>query len=140
MRKEPAVLIHVPPDKIVLAMDVHKNTISTGLLEVGSTTVVSDKISADDDPNGLVPGASAKLSDNITAADVGKTIRVPDEKIPYPDFGVYKKCRDFDALLRWREEAMMKDQHERFMAMEKPADAVQLPAPVGLELLLNGTT
>jgi len=43
------VLIHVPPDKIVLAMDVHKNTISTGLLEVGATAVVSDKISADDE-------------------------------------------------------------------------------------------
>jgi hypothetical protein len=62
------------------------------------------------------------------------------EEIPYPDFGVYKKCRDFDALLRWREEAMMEDQHERFMAMEKPADAIQLPAPDGLELILNETT
>jgi transposase len=43
------VLIHVPPEVRVLAMDVHKNTISTGLLEPGSTSPVLDKISADDE-------------------------------------------------------------------------------------------
>jgi transposase len=43
------VLIHVPPEATVLAMDVHKNTISTGLLEPGSTTVLVDKISTDDE-------------------------------------------------------------------------------------------
>lgn len=43
------MLIHVPPEVRVLAMDVHKNTISTGLLEPGSTSPVLDKISADDE-------------------------------------------------------------------------------------------
>jgi transposase len=43
------VLIHVPPDKTVLAMDVHKNTISAGVLEVGSTVPVVDKTSTDDE-------------------------------------------------------------------------------------------
>jgi len=43
------VLIHVPPDVDVLAMDVHKNTISAGLLEAGSTRPVVDKISTDDE-------------------------------------------------------------------------------------------
>ncbi len=43
------MLIHVPPDVRVLAMDVHKNTISVGLLEVGSTVPVVDKLSADDE-------------------------------------------------------------------------------------------
>ncbi len=43
------MLIHVPPEAIVLAMDVHKNTISTGLLEPGSTTVLVDKVSTDDE-------------------------------------------------------------------------------------------
>jgi transposase len=43
------VLIHVPLDVRVLAMDVHKNTISTGLLEPGSTSPVLDKVSADDE-------------------------------------------------------------------------------------------
>lgn len=41
--------IHVPPDVTVLAMDVHKNTISTGLLEAGSNRVLVDKISTDDE-------------------------------------------------------------------------------------------
>jgi hypothetical protein len=43
------VLIHVPLDVRVLAMDVHKNTISAGLLEPGSMSPVIDKISADDE-------------------------------------------------------------------------------------------
>lgn len=40
-------MIHVPPGVVVLAMDVHKNSISLGVLEVGSTAAVVDKISAD---------------------------------------------------------------------------------------------
>lgn len=43
------MLIHVPSDVRVLAMDVHKNTISTGLLEPGWDTPVLDKLSADDE-------------------------------------------------------------------------------------------
>lgn len=43
------MLIHVPPDVRVLAMDVHKNTISTGLLEPGADTPLVDKLSADDE-------------------------------------------------------------------------------------------
>lgn len=42
-------IIHVPPESVVLAMDVHKNTISTGVLEPGSTSVLVDKISTDDE-------------------------------------------------------------------------------------------
>ena len=42
-------LIHVPPEVTVLAMDVHKNSISTGLLEPGSTVPAVDKISSDDE-------------------------------------------------------------------------------------------
>lgn len=43
------MLIHVPSDAVVLAMDVHKNTISTGVLEPGSIQVLVDKISTDDE-------------------------------------------------------------------------------------------
>ena len=43
------MLIHVPPGVPVLAMDVHKNSISTGFLEPGSSSPVCDKISSDDD-------------------------------------------------------------------------------------------
>ncbi len=40
-------MIHVPHDAPVLAMDVHKNTISAGVLEEGATSPVIDKISSD---------------------------------------------------------------------------------------------
>ena len=43
------MLIHVPPEVIVLAMDVHKNTISTAVHGPGSTSLLIDKISADDE-------------------------------------------------------------------------------------------
>ncbi|MDQ4105426.1 MAG: transposase, partial [Actinomycetota bacterium] len=43
------MLIHVPPHVRVLAMDVHANTISIGLLEPGSDSPVLDKVSADDE-------------------------------------------------------------------------------------------
>ena len=43
------MLIHVPPDVRVLAMDVHKNTISIGLLEPRSESPLMDKCSTDDE-------------------------------------------------------------------------------------------
>ena len=42
-------MIHVPHDSPVLAMDVHKNTISAAVLEAGSTSPVVDKISSDEE-------------------------------------------------------------------------------------------
>jgi transposase len=42
------VLIHVPPGVPVLAMDVHKATISAGVLEAGAVSPVVDKISSDE--------------------------------------------------------------------------------------------
>ena len=42
-------LIHVPPHVTVLAMDVHKNTISTAVLKPDSTVPLVDKISSDDE-------------------------------------------------------------------------------------------
>jgi transposase len=42
-------VIHVPHDLPVLAMDVHKNTISAAVLEPGSVSPVIDKISSDDE-------------------------------------------------------------------------------------------
>ena len=43
------MLIHVRPEVTVLAMDVHKNTISTAVLEPGRGVGLVDKISADDE-------------------------------------------------------------------------------------------
>lgn len=41
--------IHVPPEATVLAMDVHKRSISTAVLEPDSTTVPVDRISTDEE-------------------------------------------------------------------------------------------
>jgi transposase len=43
------VLIHVPGDACILAMDVHKNTISAGVLEPGWDAPVLDKVSSDEE-------------------------------------------------------------------------------------------
>ena len=42
------MLIHVPPGVPVLAMDVHKSTISAGVLLAEATTPVVDKVSSDE--------------------------------------------------------------------------------------------
>lgn len=42
------MLIHVPPGVPVLAMDVHKATISAGVLEAGAVSPVVDKVSSDE--------------------------------------------------------------------------------------------
>ncbi len=42
-------MIHVPNDAPVLAMDVHKNTISTAVLEPDSFAPAVDKISSDNE-------------------------------------------------------------------------------------------
>ncbi len=46
------MLIHVPPGVPVLAMDVHKSTISAGVLAPDATTSLVDKISSDDEAVG----------------------------------------------------------------------------------------
>jgi hypothetical protein len=43
------VLIHVPHDAPVLAMDVHRTPSRQGLLEPGATSPVVDNISTDDE-------------------------------------------------------------------------------------------
>jgi len=42
-------VIHVPSDVVVLAMDVHKKSISTAVLEPGVTSVAMDRIGTDDE-------------------------------------------------------------------------------------------
>ncbi|KAK0724198.1 hypothetical protein B0H67DRAFT_466207, partial [Lasiosphaeris hirsuta] len=39
-------------------------------------------------------------------ADLGVVTHVwrSDTPVPYPDFGINRQCRDFDALVRWRDE------------------------------------
>ena len=44
-----------------------------------------DQIGANDNPNNLIPNASALLADNIGSGDVGQTFGVDDAHVPYPD-------------------------------------------------------
>src|SRR5215210_5694121 len=49
IRKEPTVLIHVPSHADVLAMDVHKLSISAGVLPADASSPVVDKIGSDEE-------------------------------------------------------------------------------------------
>ncbi|GAW12178.1 hypothetical protein ANO14919_015390 [Xylariales sp. No.14919] len=51
---------------------------------------------------------------------------------PFPDFGVKKQCRDFDAIVQWQQERKLNDTIERWKALEKPDDAHQRKLPPGL--------
>ncbi|MCJ1225794.1 hypothetical protein MMC12_002443 [Toensbergia leucococca] len=47
---------------------------------------------------------------------------------PFPDFGTWKVCRDFEAVLQWQERVQMPDLAEKWKGVVKPADARQMPA------------
>ncbi|TAQ86498.1 hypothetical protein B7494_g5170 [Chlorociboria aeruginascens] len=51
-----------------------------------------------------------------------------DQSIPYPDFGVNKQCRDFNALLEWKEANDLFDSHHKFNTYKKPEGAVAAPS------------
>jgi len=46
---------------------------------------------------------------------------------PFPDFNINHQCRDFGALLEWRKENGV--DIDMWVAMEKPANVNQIPAP-----------
>jgi len=54
---------------------------------------------------------------------------------PFPDLGEVKVCRDFEALMKWQLEVELKDEPAKWLKMVKPADAVDLPMPPGLDKL-----
>ncbi|EOD45791.1 putative tat pathway signal sequence protein [Neofusicoccum parvum UCRNP2] len=58
---------------------------------------------------------------------------------PFPNFGINKKCRDFNAVLEWQERTKLQDARRHWYAFKKPDDAVQLPPPAGLKALGKGT-
>jgi hypothetical protein len=49
------------------------------------TSTEPDQIGNNENPALLIPGASSRLADNISAADVGSTFGTDDAHIPYPD-------------------------------------------------------
>ncbi len=72
-------------------------------------------IGADEQPTLLDQGASARLSDVITAAEVGRTFGVDDNHIPYPDtYWPFVKDGIDD---RWHDEA---SPLEKYMVVTDP--------------------
>lgn len=52
---------------------------------------------------------------------------VEDRDIPWPDFSVNRKCRDFNALMQWQESNVL--DADKFDAMPVPKGAFVWPAP-----------
>lgn len=56
--------------------------------------------------------------------------------VPWPDFGVQKQCRDFEALISFRDGSDLADSGEKFrLYTKRPDDAVVLPEEEGLSEL-----
>ena len=54
------------------------------------------------------------------------------EKSPLPDFSIYKQCRDFDAVLKYRD-----DQHVDYQSFRKPVNVVPEKAPADFKDLFH---
>ena len=51
------------------------------------------------------------------------------QHLPFPDFAINKKCWDYEAILRWKEEHRVLDIEARFNELRPPPDAVIMPLP-----------
>ena len=51
------------------------------------------------------------------------------QNAPFPDFAVNKKCWDYEAILRWKEEHRVRGIEERFDELRPPMGAVLEPLP-----------
>jgi hypothetical protein len=54
---------------------------------------------------------------------------IEKQNLPFPDFGVNKKCWDYEALLGWKEKNRHRDVEEKFEEMKPPQGTKQLPLP-----------
>jgi hypothetical protein len=77
-----------------------------------------DAIGGFEDPNGLVPGASRTLADNIGAGDVGQTFGVKDGNIPYPDTYWPFTSEGIDAKWNWSDQSA--SPLEKYMGVANP--------------------
>ncbi|KAL3417459.1 hypothetical protein PVAG01_11459 [Phlyctema vagabunda] len=51
------------------------------------------------------------------------------QSAPFPDFGIKKKCWDYEAILKWKDEHRIKDIEDRFTELRPPAGTVREPLP-----------
>ena len=59
---------------------------------------------------------------------------------PYPDFSIKKKCRDSEALIKWRQDNALRDLLPKAVLFEKPDDVVPLEMPPKLKAWLDTLT
>lgn len=63
-----------------------------------------------------------------------------DQPWPFPDFGVVKQCRDFDAFLDWAGKADIEDSHGRYMEYRPPNGSVRIPKEDGTDEAIGAAT
>lgn len=63
-----------------------------------------------------------------------------DQPWPFPDFGVVKQCRDFDAILNWAEENDIEESHKRYMDYRPPPGVVRIPMEKGTKEIIGEAT
>ncbi|KAJ8133445.1 hypothetical protein O1611_g176 [Lasiodiplodia mahajangana] len=59
---------------------------------------------------------------------------------PFPDFGVMKQCRDFDALLQWAEANTLPNARSRYMKHRPPTGSVRTPMESDPDNLIGEAT
>ncbi len=59
---------------------------------------------------------------------------------PYPDFALVRQCRDFDALVRWKEETNLPDAHHKFSTYRRPPGTPKLPTEATKEEVIGAPT
>src|SRR5690349_3745837 len=69
-----------------------------------------------EDPSKILPGASVRLSDVLTADDVGKSFGVEDARVPYPD--TYWPFVNDGIDVKWMDG--QPSPLEKFMAITNP--------------------
>lgn len=60
-----------------------------------------------------------------------------DQTAPYPDFSIQKKCRDSEALIKWRQDNALRDLLPKAVMFTKPDDIVPEPLPPKLKAWLD---
>jgi hypothetical protein len=62
-------------------------------------------------------------------SDIGVVTHIwsEDRSVPTPDFGINRKCRDFEALLKWRDETDLDGSFTKFKDYRAPQGAPVMP-------------
>lgn len=63
-----------------------------------------------------------------------------DQPWPFPDFGVVKQCRDFDAFLDWARGADIEESHRRYLEYRPPSGTVRIMKEEGTDEVIGKAT